>query len=99
MNIEKGKKVGPLSDREIVERNIDILVRVIVGDESWSLLHNKSLAGVLQIWLEPQVFIGNGFLEEIIEEHNVREVDEHRARFTPSHRFDLRLIIRLPRIP
>jgi hypothetical protein len=71
MNIEKGKRVGPLSDREVVERNIDILVRVIVGDESWSLLHNKSLAGVLQIRLEPQVFIGNGFLEEIIEEHNV----------------------------
>ena len=88
----------PLSNWEVEEGNVDILVRVIVGDESRPLLHHKPLASVLQIRLEPQVLVGNGFLEKIIELHHVREVDEHRARLAPSHRLNLRLVVRLRRI-
>ena len=95
---KKNLKIIPLSNWEVEEGNVDILVRVIVGNESRPLLHHKPLASVLQIRLEPQVLVGNGFLEKIIELHHVREVDEHRARLAPSHRLDLRLVVRLRRI-
>lgn len=48
---------------------------------------------------KPQVFFRNGLLEEIVEEHDVMEVDEHGGGFAGFHCFDLRLVIRLNRIP
>ena len=67
----------PLGDGEVEEGEVDILVRVVIGDEGRLLIHDESLAGILQVRLESQVLIGDGFLEKIAVRHDVREVDEH----------------------
>lgn len=44
----------PLQQREVKEGNIYILVGVVVRDERGFLFHHKSLAGILQVWLQPK---------------------------------------------
>lgn len=43
----------------------------------------------------PEELIGNGLLEEIVEDHDVREVDEHGAGLVGAHGFYLGLVIRV----
>lgn len=43
----------PLDNWNVVEGNVDVLVRVIVGYEGWLKLRNEPLAGVLQIRFKP----------------------------------------------
>lgn len=83
---------------EVVEGEVDVLVGVVIGDEGGFLLHDESLAGALQVGLEPQVLFGDRLLEEIVEDHHVGEVDEHGGRLVGSHRFDLRLVNDLARV-
>lgn len=44
----------PLQQREVKEGNIYVLVGVIIRDERGFLFHHKSLAGILQEWLQPK---------------------------------------------
>jgi hypothetical protein len=53
-----GTKIGkemhvPLNNWNIIECNIDVLVRIIIRNESWLKLHNKPLAGILQVRFKP----------------------------------------------
>lgn len=43
----------PVDNWNVVEGNIDVLVRIIVRNKGWLELHNKPLAGVLQVRFKP----------------------------------------------
>lgn len=47
---------------------------------------------------EPQIFLRNGFLKDVVEAHDMGEINEHCVRFSLAHGFYLRSIIGLSRI-
>ena len=75
---EQRKQRGPFADGEVEEGEVDVLVRVVVGDESGLLIHDEPLAGVLEVRLEAQELVGDGLLENVAVRHHVGEVHEHR---------------------
>lgn len=48
----KVREDSPLQQRDVVEGNIDVFVRIVIWYESRFQLHYKSLASIPQIWLE-----------------------------------------------
>jgi len=66
INLIDGRFRGlPLDQGNIEERDIDILVRVIISNELGLLLHDKPLASILQIRLKP-FFLGGGEAKMLI---------------------------------
>jgi len=46
----------------------------------------------------PQILLRNGSLKDVVESHNMREIDEHGGGFIGLHSRNLRLIVGIPRI-
>lgn len=84
-----------LNQGEVVEGDVDVLVRIVVGDEGRAELHDKPLASALQVRLESEEFVGDGPLEYIIEAHHMCEVDVHGVGVVRLHRLHLSVVIGL----
>lgn len=48
--------------------------------------------------ISPEILLGDGLLEDVVESHDVGEVDVHGGGLPRPHRLQLRLVERLRRI-
>lgn len=57
-------------------------------------MSNQNVKGTL---VSPEVLLGDGLLEDVVEAHDVRKVYVHGSGLPRPHHLHLRLVERLPR--